>query len=115
MSRSAYFSSGRRSIVIARFMPIVRTFAPFVAGLGRMNYAKFLTYSVAGTILWIGAFIFAGYLFGNIPIVKKNFTLVVFAIIFVSVLPAVIEQEKKRLTDFSDTLTKVQAQLSRLG
>jgi membrane-associated protein len=91
-----YEKYGGKTVIIARFMPIVRTFAPFVAGIGRMNYPKFLFFSVTGTILWIGSFIFAGYLFGNIPVVKKNFTLVVFAIILVSVLPAVIEFLKAR-------------------
>lgn len=91
-----YAKYGGKTVIIARFMPIVRTFAPFVAGIGRMNYLKFLFFSVTGTILWIGSFVFAGYLFGNIPVVKKNFTLVVFAIIFVSVLPAVLEYLKAR-------------------
>ena len=86
-----YERYGGKTVVIARFMPIIRTFAPFVAGVGRMNYAKFLTFSVGGTILWIGAFVAGGYLFGNIPIVKRNFTLVVLGIIAVSLLPAAIE------------------------
>lgn len=91
-----YEKYGGKTVVIARFMPIIRTFAPFVAGVGRMNYAKFLTFSIGGTILWIGAFIAAGYLFGNIPIVKRNFTLVVLGIIAVSLLPAVIEFLRSR-------------------
>ena len=91
-----YEKYGVKTVVIARFMPIVRTFAPFVAGIGRMNYLRFLTFSVLGSILWIGLFVTAGYLFGEIPVVKRNFTLVVFAIIFISLLPAVIEAVRAR-------------------
>lgn len=91
-----YEKYGGKTVIMARFMPIIRTFAPFVAGIGRMSYPKFLFYSVVGTILWIGAFIAAGYWFGNIPIVKKNFTLVVFAIIGISLAPAVIEALRAR-------------------
>lgn len=86
-----YEKHGGKTVIIARFMPIIRTFAPFVAGIGRMTYLKFLTFSVTGSILWVGAFLYAGFFFGNIPFVKKNFTLVVLAIIFVSLLPGVIE------------------------
>jgi membrane-associated protein len=94
---SAFYDKyGVKTVVIARFMPIVRTFAPFVAGIGRMPYPRFLFFSVLGSILWIGLFIIAGYLFGNIPVVKRNFTLVVLAIIFVSLLPAIIEAVRAR-------------------
>jgi membrane-associated protein len=91
-----YEKYGGKTVIMARFMPIIRTFAPFVAGIGRMSYPKFLFFSVVGTILWIGSFIAAGYWFGNIPIVKKNFTLVVFAIILISLAPAVIEAIRAR-------------------
>jgi membrane-associated protein len=91
-----YEKYGAKTVIIARFMPIIRTFAPFVAGIGRMSYPRFLIFSVLGTILWIGCFITAGYLFGNIPVVKRNFTLVVLGIIFVSVLPAIIEAVRAR-------------------
>ena len=91
-----YEKYGVKTVIIARFMPIVRTFAPFVAGIGRMYYPRFLFFSVIGSILWIGLFIAAGYLFGNIPVVKRNFTLVVLGIIFVSLLPAVIEAVRAR-------------------
>jgi membrane-associated protein len=77
-------------------MPIIRTFAPFVAGIGRMYYPRFLFFSVLGSFLWIGIFVAAGYLFGNIPVVKRNFTLVVLAIIFLSILPALIEALRAR-------------------
>ncbi len=91
-----YDRYGTKTVVIARFVPIVRTFAPFVAGFGRMNYAKFLTYSVIGGVLWIVGLVSLGYFFGNLPFVKKNFGLVIIAIIFISVLPAVIEAIKAR-------------------
>lgn len=91
-----YEKYGGKTIIIARFMPIIRTFAPFVAGIGRMSYGRFLVYNVIGGILWIVIFMLAGYWFGNIPIVKRNFTLVIFGIIFVSVLPGVIEYLRMR-------------------
>lgn len=85
-----YEKHGGKTIVIARFMPIFRTFAPFVAGIGKMNYVRFFTFSVFGTLLWITSCVVAGYYFGNIPFVKKNFSLVIFAIIGISVLPMAI-------------------------
>ena len=91
-----YEKYGGKTIIIARFMPIIRTFAPFVAGIGRMSYGRFIVYNIAGGILWIVLFIVAGYLFGNIPIVKRNFTLVIFGIIIVSVLPGVFEYLRAR-------------------
>src|SRR6185503_7215891 len=91
-----YERYGAKTVILARFMPIIRTFAPFVAGIGRMNYLKFLTFSVFGSLLWMGIFLSAGYWFGNIPIVKRNFTLVVFGVIGVSLLPAIIEYWRAR-------------------
>jgi membrane-associated protein len=91
-----YERYGGKTIIFARFMPIIRTFAPFVAGIGKMNYGQFLLYNVVGGILWIVIFVAAGYWFGNIPIVKRNFTLVIFAIIIVSVLPALFEAWRTR-------------------
>jgi membrane-associated protein len=91
-----YERYGVKTVIIARFMPIVRTFAPFVAGIGRMYYPRFLLFSVLGSILWIGLFVTAGYLFGNIPVVKRNFTLVILVIIFLSILPALIEVARER-------------------
>lgn len=91
-----YERYGGKTIVIARFVPIVRTFAPFVAGIGKMTYVHFLAYNVIGGAAWVLSFVFAGYWFGNIPVVKRNFTFVIFAIIVVSVLPAVIEVIRQR-------------------
>jgi membrane-associated protein len=85
-----YERHGPKTIVIARFVPIVRTFAPFVAGMGSMSYRRFVAYNVSGGVLWVGSCVLAGYLFGNIPVVRENFTLVILGIIFVSLLPAII-------------------------
>jgi len=86
-----YERHGGKTIVMARFVPIVRTFAPFVAGIGRMAYGRFLAYSLGGGILWVGVCIGAGYAFGNIPVVKENFSIVVILIVAISVLPIAIE------------------------
>ena len=86
-----YEKYGTKTIIIARFIPIIRTFAPFVAGLGNMSYKKFIRYNMVGGIAWISICLFAGYFFGNISIVKQNFSLVILAIIIVSLIPAVIE------------------------
>lgn len=91
-----YEKYGAKAVIIARFVPIVRTFAPFVAGIGQMRYAKFLLFSIAGGALWIIGLIAAGYFFGNIPFVKKNFSLVIVAIIVISVLPGVLEFLRSR-------------------
>jgi membrane-associated protein len=95
-TRRFYAKYGAKTIIFARYVPIVRTFAPFVAGVGRMSYAKFLIYSVAGGATWIVLLVSAGYFFGNIPVVKDNFSLVILAIIAISVLPAVIEYWRAR-------------------
>lgn len=91
-----YERYGGKTIVIARFVPIVRTFAPFVAGIGKMTYGRFLSYNVFGGLAWVAAFVMVGYGFGNIPIVKRYFTLVIFAIIVISVLPGVVEVLRQR-------------------
>ncbi len=82
---------GNKTIVIARFVPIVRTFAPFLAGVGTMSYRKFAMYNVTGAILWVGIMTYAGYFFGQTPYVQRNFKLVIVAIIVISIMPAVIE------------------------
>jgi len=92
-----YEKHGARTIIIARFVPIVRTFAPFVAGVGSMTYSKYITYCIAGAIVWVTMLTLAGYMFGNIEWVKKNFELVVFGIIGVSLLPIVFEFIKHKL------------------
>lgn len=86
-----YNKYGGKTIIYARFVPIVRTFAPFVAGVGSMTYSRFASYNVIGGVLWIVSFLFLGYFFGGIPVIKSNFTYVIFAIIIVSILPAFIE------------------------
>lgn len=91
-----YESYGAQTIVIARFVPIVRTFAPFVAGIGRMAYPRFMFYSFAGSVLWIGSLVYAGYFFGNLPWVKQNLSLVIIGIVIVSVLPGVIQYLRHR-------------------
>ncbi|CAM4109144.1 DedA family protein [Lederbergia lenta] len=88
---------GGKTIIIARFMPFIRTFAPFVAGASRMNYRYFIIYNVVGAALWVGLCTMAGYFFGNIPIIKNNFSTVLLLIIFLSVLPALIGFIKSRL------------------
>jgi membrane-associated protein len=91
-----YERYGGKTIIIARFVPIIRTFAPFVAGIGNMSYGKFISYNVFGGAGWVAIFVFGGYFFGNIPLVKRNFSLVIFAIIIISVLPAVFEFFRQR-------------------
>ena len=91
-----YEKYGGKTIVIARFVPIIRTFAPFVAGIGEMAYPRFICYNVVGGISWIGLFIFGGYFFGNLPMIRNNFTLVIITIIILSVLPGVIEYWRQR-------------------
>jgi membrane-associated protein len=95
-TQNFYSEYGTKTIVMARFIPIVRTFAPFVAGIGSMRYITFLSYSIVGGILWIVSLITAGYYFGTIEIVKKNFSLVVLAIIVLSIMPAIIEAIKQK-------------------
>jgi membrane-associated protein len=92
-----YEKYGGKTIVLARFVPIVRTFAPFVAGVGAMTYGKFFSYNVVGAFLWVTIFTWGGYFFGSLPFVQENFSLIVIAIIAISVLPAVYEFVKARM------------------
>jgi membrane-associated protein len=92
-----YERYGGKTIILARFVPIIRTFAPFVAGIGKMTYWHFITYNIVGGIAWPLLFIFGGYFFGNLPLVKKYFTLVILAIILISVMPIIYELVRTRL------------------
>jgi membrane-associated protein len=85
-----YEKHGGKTLIIARFMPIIRTFAPFVAGVGTMRYIRFLSFSIVGNVFWVVSFSLAGHFFGNIPMIRKNFTLAIFGIIFISLLPMII-------------------------
>jgi membrane-associated protein len=91
-----YERHGGKTIIIARFVPIIRTFAPFVAGIGKMSYHRFISYNVIGGVSWVALMLAGGYYFGNFPAVKNNFTLVVGAIIFISILPGVYEYLRQR-------------------
>ena len=100
-----YEKHGRKTIIFARFVPIVRTFAPFVAGLGKMTYRRYIGFCIIAAFIWVGIFMYAGYFFGNVPFVQKHFSLLIVSIIFVSLLPAIIEvlrqrsKNKKQLND----------------
>jgi membrane-associated protein len=91
-----YARHGGKTIVLARFVPIVRTFAPFVAGMGHMAYLQFARFNMLGALLWVASFSYAGYLFGNLPAVKSNLSLLILGIIVVSILPGVIEVWRQR-------------------
>jgi len=106
----AFFEKhGGKTIFLARFVPIVRTFAPFVAGMGEMTYGYFISYNVFGGIVWVGLFVFLGYFFGNIPFVRNNFEIVIIGIVLVSVLPAVFEWWKAKQEAKHTTKTEAEA------
>lgn len=91
-----YAKHGGKTIIFARFLPVIRTFAPFVAGIGTMNYRLFISFSALGSVAWIGSLTLAGYFFGNIPVIKNNLTLMVIVIVFMSFIPAILEYIKHR-------------------
>jgi len=104
-----YERYGGKTIIIARFVPIIRSFAPFVAGIGAMTYSKFIFYNIVGAILWVTSVTYAGYFFGNIPWVKHNFSVVILAIIIISVVPMVIEwirHQRRKRRNPSETAAK---------
>ncbi len=107
-TQAFYDKHGGKTIFLARFIPIIRTFAPFVAGVGKMRYGYFITYNVVGGIVWTGSFIFLGYFFGNVPFVKANFELVIIAIVLISVMPGVFEFMKEKMKSKAKTVPTVE-------
>lgn len=95
-AHSFYEKYGGKTIILARFIPIVRTFAPFVAGIGKMTYKKFMSFNVIGAALWVFSFIPLGYFFGNLPVIQRNFKLVMLAIVFISVVPGLVEYIREK-------------------
>ncbi|MBI2043444.1 VTT domain-containing protein [Candidatus Pacearchaeota archaeon] len=95
-TRDFYDKYGVKTIIIARFIPIVRTFAPFIAGIGKMNYSRFLVFNVVGGILWVGIFVFSGFFFGGIPLIEKNLNYVIILIIIISLIPVFLEFFRKK-------------------
>lgn len=104
-TKNFYAKHGKKTIILARFVPIVRTFAPFVAGIGKMNYQEFLTFNIMGGILWVSAFVWAGFFLGNLPIIKENFSIFVIIIIIASFIPLIVELIKYKFTK-KDNLIK---------
>ncbi|MEK6482192.1 DedA family protein [Catalinimonas sp. 4WD22] len=103
-AQSFYYKYGGKAIIYARFVPVLRTFSPFVAGIAHMKYSKFASYNVAGGILWVGSFLMLGYFFGNLTWIRENFSIVILAIILISVLPPILEGyigKKKQLRTIS--------------
>ena len=96
-TQAFYDKHGGKTVIIARFVPIVRTFAPFVAGIGKMIVPRFMGFAIAGALLWIGSLVYAGYFFGNIPWVKKNLSLVIIGIVILSILPGIVEFMRRKL------------------
>ena len=95
-TKEFYEKHGGKTIILARFVPFIRTFAPFVAGVGKMEYKKFLSYNIIGGVAWVGLFLFAGYYFGKIPVIQENLTLVIIIIVFISIIPIFIEYFRGR-------------------
>jgi membrane-associated protein len=105
-----YVKHGGKTIIIARFMPFIRTFAPFVAGIGLMSYPRFLAFNVIGGVAWVSLFVLGGYFFGNLPVVRDNFSLVIMAIVVISVVPMVVETIRARREKSREPVAKAPAQ-----
>jgi membrane-associated protein len=101
-----YYKHGGKTIIYARFIPIIRTFAPFVAGIGTMTYGKFATFNIVGAVAWVTSFLMLGYFFGGLPVIKNNFTYVIFGIIFVSILPPIIEMIREKRKSKAEGVAK---------
>src|SRR5690606_21163211 len=97
-----YERHGGKTVTLARFLPIIRTFAPFVAGVGKMHYPRFLGFSVLGSVLWVGSLVTLGYFFGNVPFIKKNLSVLVLAIILLSLLPMIVGVVRSRMARSAD-------------
>ena len=108
-TQAFYHRYGGKTIMYARFVPIVRTFAPFVAGIGTMRYGKFVSYNILGAVAWVSIFLVIGYFFGSLPVIKEHFTQVIFAIILISILPPVVESlfRNRSITSSSEGRTKM--------
>ncbi len=105
-AHSFFEKYGGKTIIYARFLPIIRTFAPFIAGLGSMTFSRFMLYNILAGVLWVGTFIYGGYYFGNLPMVKNNFTIVIGAIIIISMLPSIFEVLRGRIRSKRDRLQR---------
>ncbi|MBP9707158.1 MAG: DedA family protein [Oligoflexales bacterium] len=99
-AQAFYEKHGGKTIIIARFIPIIRTFAPFVAGIGQMKYPRFAAFNIVGALAWVPSFLYLGYFIGNIPAVKSNFSIIIIGIIILSIMPAVIEVLRNRRSEF---------------